>query len=424
VQEELRAFPRHWDAEMAGMAGEADANLDQTDVDLERISPNVRYGRRFRQSEVPEALDILAHAKSCLDRARDTVGRLETERRRIAEVREQFDQELGVLLNRTLPAVEATSTQMLPELQRRFAQVRDRLAREAATLSDPAQANYDQANDEWLPAAQRELASIDDEHQDNVTYYRDMVQDALRRIDRQWSRLSKLQPQQKPGPEGDARQLAADLDAWRVRVEQHLETPLDLREDARRAGTLEQRIDKMQREIVEGRRNLDAIERQYRRRAQTVDDLSDSIEDLRTRSAWPLLVWASDEAEETKERAISLAEESHRAENLVEAGNRLQQALNISEEAEGLLARVEREMASGLRRLDDELRSIENGLRRVDRDVDALREQGPSDELTMLEEASTAARRSIERAQSTTDFEEALRYLREAANSVGRVLLR
>ena len=86
LREQLQVYTKHWDRGLNADKAEAISLLDQAEVDLERLAPNVRYQRRFRQSETEEALDILSHVRSSLDRGGELIGQLEAERAAAGEL--------------------------------------------------------------------------------------------------------------------------------------------------------------------------------------------------------------------------------------------------------------------------------------------------------------------------------------------------
>ena len=78
-------------------------------------------------------------------------------------------------------------------------------------------------------------------------------------------------------------------------------------------------------------------------------------------------------------------------------------------------------MESALSRLDEELRTATTALERGRRRMEQMRDQGPSEELTALEELGANAKNAIETARNAKTFEDALRYLRDANNVLTRI---
>lgn len=421
VKEELQYYARHWNTGLAGDSGEAISALDQVEIDLERISPNVRYQRRFRQSELVEAIETLSHAQSCMAQAQEMVTQLEEQREHIESLRETLEQALGKLTQQTLPAMAAQSEAMLAERQQRFETLQEELQKQLPIFGDPAQVNYDQAVNEWLPSILQPLQEIRAAHEADIQHFQELLQEALKRLDRQWTRLQKLAPHEQPGPEENVNKLLDDLDAWRAETEQNYDNPRKLRElVGRRVVNLEQRLETAQQQIIEGRRDLESLDRDYRRRAQAVRNLRGDIRDLQHANEWPNLTWDTAEAEKLWDKSVELERDSRAAPTLVKSNEQLQQALNLAQQAEQIYARVKHEMQTVLGRLEDELQAIRAALQRGERRIAQLSERGPSEELTAVEELCSSAEQTVGMARAAATFEDALRYLREARNLLTR----
>lgn len=428
VREQLRTYSRHWDADLASDAAEAISNLDQVEVDLERIPPDVRYERRFRQSELDEAIEILSHADGCMAGAKELTTTLEQEEQRIESLRGSMETALGELNQQTWPAVLQLRERMLPELQERLETLRASFAEDVSRFADPTQINYNEATGEWLPTILRQLAEIRAAHENDVRHYRTALRETTRRLKRQWARLSRLAPRQQPGPEESIDKLAADLDDWQAEADRNADSPLALRELAgRRARALERRTGAAHDQIREGRRRLDALAKEYHKRARTVQGLRSRMRDVQRQSQWPLLSWDVEEAEQAWERASARERESRSAATLMEASNQLQEAVNAAREAEQIHVRIEHQMRSALRRLNEGLRAVTSALERRQRRADRLREEGPtatqdvSETLATLEQVCASATRVLGMARDSTTFEDALRHLQEARNVLSRL---
>ncbi|NLG29176.1 MAG: hypothetical protein GX557_14795 [Chloroflexi bacterium] len=421
VYDQLRAYPRHWSEQLAGSAQDASAAIAHVQAALAQLPREIRDQQLFRQSEVGDAEQALHAARTQFESAEDKVAALEGEHGRILDLQEQFEGALSEFTNKTMPAAIDRGADMTPELQQRLERLHESVARGMATFDDPEQVNYDQALNEWLPAAQHTLDEIISEHESNLAYYGGLVQDSLRRIDRAWERLNRLNPQATPGPTQDVEQLAAELDAWRAETERRAQAPLALREAVRRSAALEQRLEALMREVADGRKTLDALGRDWNRQAQAVEGLRSSINGLLTRSAWRNLVWNQELPDAAWEQARDLEAEGRAAETFPEANNLLQQAMAAATQAQELYRRLEDEIAGALSRLDDESAAVQSRLRRAERWAADLRAQG-SEDLAEVERAMQRARSEIEAGQASDTFEEALRHVREAANALARVL--
>jgi chromosome segregation ATPase len=421
VYDQMRAYPRHWNEQLNTNVQDASAAITQVQAVLAQLPREISGQQLFRQSELGAAEQALHAARVQFESAEDKVAVLKGEHSRILDLQEQFESALSEFTNQILPAAIDRGADMTPELQQRLERLHESVARGMVTFDDPEQVNYDQALNEWLPAAQLTLDEIISEHESNLAYYGGLVQDAVRRIDRAWERLTRLNPQATPGPTQDVEQLAAELDAWRVETERRAQSPLALRDAVRRSAALEQRLEALMREVADGRKTLDTVSRDWNRQAQAVEGLRSSINGLLTRSAWRNLVWNQELPDATWEQARDLESESRVAETFPEANNLLQQAIAAATQALELYRRQEDEIAGALSRLDDESAAVQNRLRRADRWAADLRAQG-SEDLAEVERAMQRARNEIQAGQESDTFEEALRHVREAANALARVL--
>ncbi len=421
AKEQLQRYARHWSEKLAGDAAEALANLEQVEIDLERVPPNVRYLRRLRQSELDEALEILTHGRECMERAKALVVGLEEERGRVEALRRQVEAETRRLAEERLGAIQAVRDRMLPELCQRLAALEQEIGERLGLLGDPSQVDYAAMSQEWLPSVLRQVEELERAQRESVQHYRALAQDVARDLERQWARLGKLNPQEPPVPEEDLAKLAEDLQAWRDEIAAQADNPVALRElIGRRATALEQRVENARQEIVEGRRRLETLYRAYTRHAQRVRALREAIRAHRQEGRWPQLDWESaEEAEALWGRAVELEQASRAGATLALANDQLQRACNTAQQAEDLFARIERQMASGLQRLNQELAGVTKALERGQRRAAVLREAGPSPELSALEERLAEAQRALELAHGATTFDDALRHLRTAADILG-----
>lgn len=427
VREQLRIYARHWDSGLAGDVGEAVSYLDQVEVDLERIPPNVRYQRRLRQSELAESIEILSHGRECMERAKGLIADLEEERVRIENLRGDLERVVEELAQDSFPAMQEQSQRMLPELQQRLQTLHKDFGEHVEMLGDPAQAHYDDLASEWLPTVLRQLEDIRATHEKDVQHYRKALRDAINRLDRRRARLKRLSPYEQPGPEEEIERLVADLDNWRANAEQQEENPLALQEIVgRQCALLEQRIEAAQRQISEGRRTLDALAKEYRKHSGAVHNLRNSIRNVQRESRWTQLDWETNEAERVWEKALAFERDCRMETTLVQANNQLQLAVNAAQQAEQLYGLVEHRIDSATRRLNEEFREATAALRRGRHRAKQLREQSPdgqghTEESLAIEELCARATRTIEVALEAATFEDALRYLRDAGNMLTRI---
>jgi hypothetical protein len=421
VREQLQVYTRHWNTDLAGSAGEATAMLDRAEATLRRLAPGVRQAKRVRESELEHAIDLLTQARDSLSASGERVEALEAELARIEGLREQLLTALDDLQKRAFPRAQREGKHMLPELRQRLNVLADALKEQRDRVADAAQTDHDEAVTAWLPSFQQQLEELRAEHARSQTHHAGLLRDAIRRIDKQWTRLSRLDPFDPPLPEEDVERLGADLEAWRDTAERQADNPVALREIlGRHAPPLEQRIDLAIEQVISGRRDLEALDRQYRRAAQNAHALRMRIRDLRAESAFPSLAWDTDEADRVWDQALESERNSQATRTLLQACDQMQRAVNAALQAEQLYARVEHQMQSAMRRLGDELRALQAGIDKARRQADDLRERGEEDEAAEVERACEAAERGIELAYESGTFEEALRRLRDARGALGR----
>jgi hypothetical protein len=421
AREQLQAYPRHWDATWAGDAGEAASQLQEVEMGLERISPNVRYERRFRQSELAEALDVLTQAQAMLQQAQELVAKIEGEHERIASLREELDRALNQLERQEWPALQQLARRMVPELQEQLNALMESYQKQRAALSDATQVNYDEMTQQWLPALQQQLADLRAEHDNSLAHYQDLLRQAIGRIDRQWSRLQRLNPYEQPGPQEDVDKLANNLEAWRAAAEQQADNPLALREFVgRRVALLEQSIDNAQQQIVEGRHALEMLDRQYHKAAQGGRSWRLSMHDMMGSNRWTHLTWETSEFEEAWQQGVELERQSRTALTLPDAANLLQQALNAVQQATQGYTRVGRQMGNAIGRLNEEYDAVMAGQTRLQQHAEEQRALGPSEELAALDNTLAAVERTVRMAENGATFDDILRYLREARAMLSR----
>ncbi|MFH1084706.1 MAG: hypothetical protein V1772_02935, partial [Chloroflexota bacterium] len=421
LRHDLSAFGWHWNAGLAGRMAAAIANLEQAEVDLERLSPNVRYERSMRQSELGEARDLLTHAHGTLAATEGALTELEAEAQRLEDKRDRWEQAVAALQSRTLPPIESLAPKMLPELRERLEQTQASLAIELPNYTDPAKTDYDHATDVWLAAKLRQVEELRNAHAADVAHYRRQAEEAAAELERDWAALARLEPEQRPGPAENVEGLAEDLDDWRRDVEQHLDDPAALREltGARHRG-LKQRLERAIAELTTGRRERQALTREFQRQMQELRAFRDRVRDRQRANNWPRLGWETDEAASLWNEVLALERDSHALTKIGPANDRLQRAVNAAIQATQLYASLHTEMQTALKRLDADADSLEANLARAQRRVEQLREQGDEVEARTWDEACASATRQLEMARAAANYEDALRYLREGLNHIGR----
>jgi len=417
AREHLAAYPAHWGAGLDSAYAEALAQLDAVNADLDEVPSDIRFQRALRQSELAAALEPLRRAARDFQHAQEIIAGLEREQERILTRREELERALERVNNEFLPDLRARSEEMLPELRERLETLELAYSEHCASFEDPLQLDYDYEVGEWLPSILREMDEIRLAHENDVQHYRLALRETLSAIDRQWARLMRLEPQRPPRPDEDVSQLAADLDAWREKAEGAQENPLAMRDLlGQEATALQRRIEATQNQIIEGRRTLETLARQYRRLSRSVQDLRSTVRTLRTSSPWPQLAWDDREAEALWEEATATQREADSAERLSAAISTLQRAVNLAEQAERAYGRLEYQMRTALTRLNEELAAVAGRLEKQQRLADQIRELGPSDDLAALDARNERVEALIDMARAATTMDDALRHLREAAD--------
>mgnify|MGYP005844342297 CR=1 FL=1 len=421
-QEALSPYVVHWRNGLNAVHAEATGFLEQVLADLDRVPEAIREKRLFKQTQLGEALETLEHAFSSLESAAEAIEHLEQEQGRITALRQQFEAAAKELAEITWPDLEALSHVMLPELADKLKTLFQEYRQGLRARSGPADTNYDEATQDWLPSIIARIEEIAGLHEADVTHYRRVARDRRRHLDRLWSRLERLAPLEPPRPEEDAERLAADLEDWHTEVNKEKDNPLALSLlVGRRAHVLEQRLTTARQQIIEGRRALKGLRRQYARHVQAVQSLRSAIRDLERHSQWSQITWDLDEADALWEHTGTVERAALAAATLSEAVNQMQRAVNSAERAAQTYARLEHEIDTALARLDDELAEINTALLRGQRRAEQLQKEGHDPEADHLLARCEAATRIVEMAQQASSFEDALRHLREASNRLARI---
>ncbi len=415
LRETLHVYTLHWEGGLAEKVGEAISNLEQISTDLERLPPDVRYERAFRQTELPEALKILAHAHTCLERAKESIHDLEQEKRHIASLREELDSEMETLTQETWPDLEGKKEQMLPEVRERLETLRQEFVTQSHRIETPSQVDYHRAHEEWLPSLTSQLEEILATHKNDLEHYQRAARETEKTLQRTWTRLNKMRPYEQPMPQEDIDALGAELESWQAAVEANAENPAALRTVVgRRAAALQERMESAQRHIREGRSRLKELSNVYQRSIRRIRNLRGSIRETQENNQWSRITWETKDAQDIWEQAVALERQSATASTLREANNQLQEAVNTAQKAEEMYKRMGNQMERALRQLNDELRAVEKGLDRGRDRAQNLEEEGLPDEAAEISQICDRAERITEMATSASTFEDALRHLREA----------
>lgn len=420
--EALQDYPVHWERRLRVLAAEADSALDAVADELAALPEGARGGRHLRQSELDAVAAALERAEGHQARAEQLVAALEGALTQIARQQEQLESAIEDIAGHKLPALEALQPRMLPELRQRLELLKATIADESAAHADPAQVDYDVALETWLPDILRQIDELAGEHRSSVRHYRKLQHEALRRMERLWNRLERLDPYQLPAPEQNVKELGREVDRWRAAVAAEEENPAALSVLlSRDALALERRVELVLAEVEGGRQALVGLSREYLRLAESVARSQAAIEAARTDCPWSGLTWDASDAEAAWLQAQEQEQETRSAKRLSQVADLLQRAVNDARRSEQLYTSIERRIGSALSRLGDELqavqrladrgRRLEAGFRQEGRDADA-------DEVAAL---LARADRALQTAQSATTFEDTLRHLRAARTSLDNI---
>jgi hypothetical protein len=415
LREELAQYSAHWSGGLAGRATEALAALEEVEVALERLSPNVRYQRRFRQSEMDDAKTLLESAAQMLARGQAMVGELEEDLLRIEGQRQQLEERLVEIKREVWPPLEQVADRMLPGLRDRYHALTEGYRAKLDEFADPARVNYDQAVNIWLPDLLAATSELMASYQRDVQHYGRLAKERRANLERKWSRLVKLEPLQTPLPEENVERLERDLDRWRLDVDKLADNLPELRDAiGRRADALEERVDGALRQVEEGRAQMRGLAKRFERHGQVVRAAQTRLRDLERASAWPRLRWERDAVEELWEDATLQQRGAQSSPTLREAAQRLDEAVTTAQRAEEAYGRAVKEMETTLQGLSDDLRRAELILGRGLRQVDRLEAESMADEAEQLRKLCDRAQELLDSAQEATDAEEAQQALREA----------
>lgn len=421
VHEALGAYAQHWDAECDAQLQRVWGLLQQAEAGWSALPPTLLGEGLPRQSELESGRQTLQNAAGAIRRARQLVEELEGRLARVNAQRQALEAGLAELDGPLGQRLQEAADAMLPELRERYqAWLADYQARRPA-LQDPAQIDYAEAADRWLPTAMAEAREILAAHDEDVARYRKAVQEAQKRLERDWQRLQKLDPMQMPLPDEDLERLSADYAAWQAAAEASQDDPAAMAAlVGRRLEALERRIESARRQINEGRQALATLDRQFEQQMQSARQNRAAIHALMQESQWRQIDWSLADGEPLVQRALTYQEASRQAETLDEAVNQMRHAVNTAEEALQAYQGMEQQLRSAQDKLNREFRTATAELDRAQRQAGQLRAQGPSEALAALERRCADATSLISMSQNAATFDAALRYLLDAQERLAR----
>lgn len=418
----LQYYVHHWNDERQSEWKRANALLEQADRAWQSLPAALLEEATLKQSDLPELSETLRRIKGAVRRAHQLVEQLEGYHARVSSQRRTLEEGLGELEGELNAELGAAQDSMLPEVREQYDAWRKSYKARQAALRDPGQINYDEVADQWLPKTLAEGREILGAYREDVSRYRRLSQETLRRVDKEWQRLNKLDPMKHPRPqEEDLERLITDYAAWQDAIETHEENPALLSDlVSRHATKLEKRIDAVRREILEGRQTLASLDRQYEQQLQAMQKSRNTIRTMLQDSQWREIEWDLADGESLVERSVTYQESSRQADLLDDAANQMRRAVRLVEEAVQIYQGMEQQLRSAQDKLNREFRAASADLDRAQRRAGELRQQGASEALRGLEERCASAMGLISLAQSAATFDDALRHLREAQEDLAR----
>ncbi len=421
VETELAKYSQHWDEDVQSHLEDALARLGQADQAWQQLPETFVSEGNLAQSELDQVDGILSSVTGNMGHARTTIERLEGYLEQISQKQAVLEDGLTMLDDKLLPSLASIHEAMLPELRERFDTWLSGYESARSKYEDLFQVDVVKAVDEWLPGTVAEAREILQVHKNDVAYYQKQVREARRRMQKEWERLQKLDPTQRPRPDVDLDELTAEYEDWQTTGEKVQDNPAVMSAlISRRMMTLERRIEAARREIIEGRQALSAMERQFKQQADAIQRTRADIRALHQDSQWRRVDWVLGDGESLWEGGLALQELSRDSDTLSDSINQMQRALNSAQEAQVVYAASQQQLGSALERLNREFRAATTELERVQRQAGQLRPEGPSEALNRLDERAASATGLISMAQNATSFEDALRHLRAAQETLTR----
>jgi len=418
---DLQNYPQYW-SEIAGEAREAMQKLDTARKLVGNIPDEEQMGLRFTQEELDEALTSLEQAVTSKNEGDTIIAQLAETTATIKKQEHELSTALVKLDQDTVPALKQAADNMLPELRQRFDLFVANYESEAQSYRDTGQIHFEKALTEWLPNVKEQANTLLREHQDSVKRYRQAQRDAIRRIDRLWSKLQKLEPGKTPDPEEDLGQLEMDLSIWRTAVDSNEASPRELRELVSiQAEALCRRLERAIEQIEQDRKTLDALSREYLGLQSAIEAHQNTISSLSAESPWHLQEADDSLARDTWADAQALESQSAGASTLTEAREYLQRANSAARRAEQSFATVVQHLQGALRRLNTERQALEKMMAHARRQEATARTEQRLDEAARISALINSAQRSIDTALGTPFSEDALRHLRSGRQALDKL---
>ncbi len=418
---ELQNYPQYW-SQVAGEAREAMLKLDTARKLVGNIPDEEQTGLRFTQEELDEALTTLEQAVASKDQGDAIISELAETATTVKKQERELSTALVKLDQDTIPTLRQAADTMLPELRQRFDLFVANYESEAQSYRDTGQIQFEQALTEWLPAVKEQAQALLHDHQDSVKRYRQAQREAIRRIDKLWAKLQRLEPGKTPDPEEDLGQLEMDLSIWRTAVDSNEDSPRELRELVSiQAEALYRRLERAVDQIEQDRKTLDTLSREYLSLKSAIEAHQETIVSLTAESAWHLQEADDTLARDTWGDAQQLESQSAGASTLTEAREYLQRANSAARRAEQSFATVVQHLQSALRRLNTERLALEKMMAHAHRQEATARTEQRLDEAARIQALINSAQRSMDTALGTPFSEDALRHLRSGRQALDKL---
>jgi len=414
-------YGRHWHPLRQQALADALQNLDAADAAWDALPEAYRSTGACAESELGDLETQVGRVAELYAQARQGIAALVDELAHIESLRTQLESGLAKLDAEIAPELARMREAMLPELAERYdAWLADYQA-QRATLSDPSQIDYERATLQWLPTVTEEAQQIRSAYEGDVAHYSAELKDAQRRLSRAWARLQRLDPLKAPLPAEDITQLTQDYERWVSAVEENADSPAALSVLVTREATeLERRMEAARQQIEEGRQSLASLNRQFSQLQQSLQRTRASLRSLEQDSQWSQIRWVLGTGEEAWERALAAQEAAAQSESLDLAVSEMGRAVSLGQEALQTYSGAEQQLKAALDRLNREFRAATAELDRAQRRAGQLRQQGPSEELSALDERIAEAMILVSMAQNAVTYDDALRHLRESQEVLAR----
>lgn len=418
---EMSVYATMWRNRFASRASEARQELHEAGQLVAQLPPTVTARERILQSELPAVVETLTNAQALLTSANQQLAELYQLRDALLAQRQELEAGVSALRERIAEA-KALQPQMLPACSAALDQLVERLEAEGVTMITPAQADYDVALGSWLPSLTEELDGVFAQHAEDVKQLKRELKDRRSALDRSWRRLQAMLDRDPRRPAEDVDALYQTFEAWWDRAEAVDGQAAAMAELVEvQAPEIEERIQRAISQLEEGRQVNRDLTKDLARKRRDLDRARSEAVKRDSESGWPHLAWDRREADDLWRRVGETESASQTAPSIVQANQLLEQAIALADQALEAYARERAEAEDVLDRIEDSYQSVAKMYDAGVRHAAELRSQGPSPELTALEERLDAARRDLDAARAAASIDEAMQRLQLAQDLLRNV---